>query len=267
MPLLRSNPESLSAKEAEIVGFEAEGFGIRFCLLHLAAGEVRAEEAAHETGYLLSRGTAHVTAPGGLSARISRGSLFDDLPSTLHVPRGARVELSAIDDVELFRYEIDNPAQFPARLILPEAVRNERRGKGAHKDASFRFVRTILDDEAGPPEAQLVLGEVVNLPGRWSSYPPHHHAQPEIYHYRFTEPRGYGHAEEGDRVHKVYPGDTLLIPPGEDHSQCAPPGYGMWYAWAIRHLDGERYTVPEFTEAHRWTMDPNVEAWWPRGED
>ena len=38
----------------------------------------------------------------------------------------------------------------------------------------------------------MVLGEVVNLPGKWSSYPPHHHPQPECYFYRFDKPMGFG---------------------------------------------------------------------------
>ena len=55
------------------------------------------------------------------------------------------------------------------------------------------------------------MGEVVTAPGGWSSYPPHHHEQPEIYHYRFTEPQGYGHAECGDDVFKVRQYDTYKI--------------------------------------------------------
>lgn len=248
-----------------VTELDTEGFGLRFSVLKLAAGAEHAVQAPHETAWLMMQGDLQVAADG-LRAEFHRRSLFDDLPHTLHAPRGAKVTLVAQSEVELLCFEVDNDETFATRVLGPSAVRNERRGEGAHHDASFRFVRTILDDEAGPPAAKLVLGEVVNMPGRWSSYPPHHHPQPEIYHYRFSDPRGYGHAEQGERVYKVRPNDTLLIPPGEDHSQCAAPGYGMWYAWAIRHLDDRRYTVPEFTEDHRWLMEPGAEGWWPRGE-
>ena len=110
-----------------------------------------------------------------------------------------------------------------------------------------------------------MLGEVVNLPGDWSSYPPHHHAQPEIYHYRFTAPQGYGHAELGDEVFKIRQYDTLKIPAGLDHAQCAAPGYGMYYSWVIRHLPGRPYTAPEFTAEHAWTLDRDAGYWWPEG--
>ncbi len=55
-------------------------------------------------------------------------------------------------------------------------------------------------------------------------------------------------------AHKLRQYDTLKILEGRDHSQCAAPGYAMWYLWAIRHLPGKPYTVPEFTAEHRWMM-------------
>ena len=126
-----------------------------------------------------------------------------------------------------------------------------------------RYVRTIFDAGNSPPEAGLVLGEVVTFPGGWSSYPPHHHPQPEIYHYRFTAPQGYGHAELGEAVVKVREFDTVCIPAGHDHAQCAAPGYGMYYSWVIRHLPGAPYTAPSFTPEHAWTMSRDARFWWP----
>ena len=101
------------------------------------------------------------------------------------------------------------------------------------------------------------------MPGGWSSYPPHHHPQPEIYHYRFTHPQGFGHAELGEQVFKVRQYDTIKILAGNDHAQCAAPGYGMYYSWVIRHLPGKPYTVPEFTADHAWTMTPGASYWQP----
>jgi 5-deoxy-glucuronate isomerase len=137
---------------------------------------------------------------------------------------------------------------------------NEHRGRGLLDDTAYRLVRTIFDCR-NRPEAVLVLGEVVSFPGRWSSYPPHHHPQPEIYHYRFTEPQGYGHAELGDEVLKIRHGDTLKILDRKDHAQVAAPGYGMYYVWVIRHLPGEPYQTPEFTEEHRWLLQADAPVW------
>ena len=57
----------------------------------------------------------------------------------------------------------------------------------------------------------MVLGEVINHPGRWSSYPPHSHAHPEIYHYRFHPEQGFGFSQTGDEVYRVTHRDTVTI--------------------------------------------------------
>lgn len=250
----------------EITRASEDDAGIGLCVLRLAEGTVFDEEAETETAWLLMEGRARARA-GGKERLLARASLFDDLPSCVHVGKGERVRFECLSAVELTVFTTPNEASFPPEIYLPDRVRNERRGKGRLNDASFRFVRTIFDGENAHPNAKLVLGEVVTLPGRWSSYPPHHHPQPEIYHYRFTHPEGYGHAELGEQVFKVRAYDTIKILGARDHAQCAAPGYGMYYAWVIRHLPEARYTVPEFTEAHRWTMTPGAKHWWPADEE
>jgi 5-deoxy-glucuronate isomerase len=204
---------------------------------------------------------------GGVAFEFCRASLFDESASVLHAPAGARYSIEAATGAELTVYRCANGRPFAPRAFGPADVPNEHRGAGQVRDRCLRFVRTVFDRRNSPDSVELVLGEVVTLPGGWSSYPPHHHAQPEIYHYRFSEPQGYGHAELGDEVVKVRHNDTIRIPAGHDHAQCAAPGYGMYYSWVIRHLPGNPYTVPEFNAEHAWTMARDAHFWWPRELD
>ena len=130
-------------------------------------------------------------------------SLFDESASCLHVAKGEEVRFAAEAETEFTVYRTSNDKPFEAMLYFPGDVPNEHRGAGQVGGACLRFVRTIFDGATSDKNCDLVLGEVVTMPGRWSSYPPHHHPQPEIYHYRFTDPRGYGHAELGEEVLKV----------------------------------------------------------------
>lgn len=237
--------------------------GISFGVLRLAPGAAHRIEAQGETALLLMSGKVRISADGR-TERFRRASLFDEGPSCLHAPAGTRIEVTAEEESELTLYGTRNRRAFAPRFYPPEEVPNEHRGKGQVGDACYRFVRTIFDRRNADPNAELVLGEVITMPGRWSSYPPHHHAQPEIYHYRFTLPQGYGHAELGDRVFQVRQYDTIRIPAGLDHAQCAAPGYGMYYSWVIRHLPDKPYTVPDFTDEHRWTMEPGARFWQPK---
>ena len=237
--------------------------GISFGILKLQAGASHQVTTQAETAFLLMSGGVRLSA-GGREERFRRQSLFDEGPSCLHVSAGTEIVIAAEEDSELTTYETLNRRQFEPRFYQPAHVPTEHRGKGQVGDTCYRFVRTIFDRSNADPNAELVLGEVITMPGRWSSYPPHHHPQPEIYHYRFTMPQGYGHAELGDRVFRVRNYDTIRIPAGLDHAQCAAPGYGMYYSWVIRHLPEKPYTVPEFTAEHRWTMDPEAQFWEPK---
>ncbi len=228
--------------------------GIGFSILKMSKGEKLQFVADNEMAILHMDGVIGVKVEDKRYAN-KRTSLFDELPFAIHLCQGTSIELQAEVGAEFCLFETKNSNLFPAKVYLPENIQNEHRGLGLVNDTSYRHVRTIFDANNSTEEAQLVLGEVINMPGRWSSYPPHHHPQPEIYHYRFDNPKGFGHAEHGDDVYKVKSFDTLKIMPGFDHAQVSAPGYGMYYLWVIRHLDNARYDVPEFTKEHVWVME------------
>lgn len=236
--------------------------GMDFGLHRMRRGEGLDERTVKETAWVLLSGRATVEVEGA-RADVARASLFDEAPSVVHVPAGARARLAALsDEVEWAVVRASNAASFAPRIFLPDHIQNELRGRGLVQEASLRTVRLAFD-ATNRPEAALVVGEVINLPGRWSSYPPHHHAQPEIYHYRFTLPQGYGHAEVGDEVLKVRQYDTLKIRGGLDHPQVSAPGYGMYYLWVVRHLPGNLYRGFEFTGEHQWLLNPAEQGWRP----
>ncbi|MFH1530061.1 MAG: 5-deoxy-glucuronate isomerase [Pseudomonadota bacterium] len=240
--------------------------GMDFGVLRLRAGEEHPGDDTLEEAFLLMDGAA-IFRFDGRQVGAERRSLFDEDPHALHHGPGATISVRAETDVELVICRTTCPRVFPTVLYDPDSIlESEHRDKGRLDDTSHRIVRTIFDGR-NRPEANLVLGEVITFPGRWSSYPPHHHPQPEIYHYRFTDPRGYGHAELGEDVLKVRPFDTLEILDLHDHSQVAAPGYGMFYVWAIRHLPGQPYTAPEFTAAHTWLQAEAPAVWHPAPEE
>ena len=268
-PSLHSGPRagfprgitSVTRESDPVVGADLP-LGIDFSIQRLTSGESVSESDGRETAWVLLNGDAALEADG-IRHEVHRASLFDEAPTAVHLPAHARISIRAgAAGCEWAVVRTANATTFAPHLFLPEEIQPEYRGAGLVQNASLRNVRLIFDRTIRPA-SNLVLGEVVNYPGRWSSYPPHHHAQPEIYHYRFTELAGYGHAELGDRVVKVRHGDTVVIAPGQDHAQVAAPGYGMYYLWAIRHLPHNPYTGFVFAEDHKWTLDAARQGWRP----
>jgi 5-deoxy-glucuronate isomerase len=135
------------------------------------------------------------------------------------------------------------------------------------RETSTRVVRTVFDD-TNRSESNLVIGEVIGVPGKWSSYPPHHHPQPEIYHYRFLPEQGFGLTAIGEAPHIIHDKDTILIREGEVHPQVTAPGYAMWYLWVIRHIEGAHYgpatKTPIFIKEHEWVTGPEEKIWQPK---
>ena len=229
--------------------------GIEFGILKIKAGNSFEEilNENEECAYLLMSGIC-LFEYNGITHEAERQDLFTEDPTVLHVSKGTSIKISATTDVEISINKTNNDVSFEPIVFTKNNMfePSEHRGQGLLDDTSYRIVRTIFD-KRNREASNLVIGEVVNTQGRWSSYPPHHHPQPEIYHYRFSKDFGYGHGELGENVYKIHQFDTLKILDEQDHSQCAAPGYHMYYIWTIRHLEGNPYTVPEFTETHDWT--------------
>lgn len=223
----------------------------------------RNDRRDRERAYLLLDGEVEFRWAGE-SAVVSRQSVLDEGPTALHVSAGTPVEIRAIRGSELVVEQVANPTHFESVLHTPATVRSQRFGEGTLQETSTRTVRTIFD--AATNEASgMVLGEVINHPGKWSSYPPHAHAHPEVYHYRFFPSQGFGFAQAGNEVEIVHNRDTLLIDGGVVHPQTAAPGYAMFYVWMIPNLPGDRFGPDSrvFAPEHTWVMEPD-QTYWPQ---
>ncbi len=219
---------------------EANEFGLGFGIIRLSDGQTFLDDRNEERAFFHLDGDALV-AFADVSKSVKRSDMVAELPTVVHVPAGERVELRSMSgDAEFAVFSVLNPGTFAARVIEPSEVSRTRLGSGEHKDSTERELRTVLDDE-GAPHSNMTVGELVNLPGKWSSYPPHTHPHPEIYHYRFFPNHGFGYSQVGDEVQLVRSGDTVLIPPGQTHPQVAAPGFTMVYLWGMPHLPNERF--------------------------
>lgn len=256
-----SHGESLVVREEDPI----DPVGFDFAIVRLGAGERREERHPKESVWILLGGEARLTF-GGEVHRVHRASLFDEPPTALSLGAKTPLTIESLGDSEWAVVRATNERALEPRLFLPAMLTPELRGKGLAQEMCVRDVRLVFDWNERP-ESQLVVGEVVNYPGRWSSYPPHHHAQPELYHYRFTEQQGYGHAELDDHVVKVGSCDTIKIMGGETHAQVSAPGYGMYYLWIVKHLEHRPYRGFEFSPEHRWLLDPKNQGWRPAHGD
>ena len=220
----------------------------------LARGEsVRLLEPGKETAVMLLAGKVEF-AFEGKREQASRRSVFQDKPYCLHCCWGKEIIVKALEDSRLLIQQTTNPGTFESVFYTPEMCTLQEFGKEQWDGTAHRQVLTVFDYE-NAPYSNMVMGEVFHKPGCWSSYPPHYHPQPELYYYEFDKPQGFGIGFDGEECYKVGDQGCLAITPMNAHQQAAAPGYHMYYAWLIRHLEGDpwrktRIDVPE----HSWLM-------------
>lgn len=199
----------------------------------------------------------------GIKRQVERRDYFSQNPFVLHCCAGELASLVALTDCELLIMETANTLTFKPMLFdESNMLECDNRGKNILEDSSYRIVRTVFD-KRNRPESNLVVGEIITFQGRWSSYPSHYHDQPEIYHYRFSEPQGYAFGEQGKEVLRIEHYDTYQITQAQEHAHCTAPGYALYTLWFIRHLEDNPYHVPIFRKEHEWcrTAKANQRVW------
>lgn len=216
-------------------------------------------DSSKETAVLLLEGTV-LLEWNGESVEVSRTCVFEENPWCLHVPKGVDVTVTALKDSEVLVQKTDNENSFEAKLYTPEDCGSTIAGEGVWNGTAERIIRTIFDYNSAP-YSNLVIGEVISYPGCWSSYPPHHHDQPEVYYYRFDKPHGFGCAMVGPEAYRVEHNSYITIPGELDHPQATAPGYAMYFCWMIRHLDNNPWTDRIMEEEHKWLLEPDAKIW------
>ena len=205
----------------------------------------------NETAVLLLSGSANASWDGN-TALLERSSPFELKPYCLHVCKNTPFSFTANSPCELLVQQTDNDIIFSPVLYTPESCLYQEFGKGQWEGTGHRVVSTMFD-LSNAPYSNMVMGEVFNKPGRWSSYPPHHHPQPEVYYYKFDRPEGFGASFCGDEVQKSTDSSYAAINGGNAHQQVVAPGFTMYYVWLIRHLDGDPWDKTRiYDDGYEW---------------
>ena len=158
-------------------------------------------EENNECAVLLLSGDVNFNiANGKINEDCQRENPFQKTPYAVHFCKNTKAVITANEDSEILVQMTDNEKEWEPVFYNPDNCLYQEFGKGQWNGTGHRIVSTMFDlDNA--PYSNMVMGEVFNQPGRWSSYPPHHHPQPELYYYQFDRPEGFGAGFEEDFRH------------------------------------------------------------------
>lgn len=185
-------------------------------------------------------------------------------PWAVYVPNDSEFSVTALTSLELAVCKAPSSGNHAARIISPEDIDAESRGKGFNK----RHVHNILPEEK--PADSLLVVEVFTDEGNTSSYPSHKHDTDdapnetyleETYYHRFDPPQGfafqrvYTDDRSLDEAVTVHDGDVVMVPKGY-HPVATVAGYHNYY---LNVMAGPiRRWCFTWEEAHQWV---NSEAY------
>ena len=217
----------------------------------MKAGETRSFcRSGEEIAVLLLSGAVTFRFEGQEHAA-TRKDVFTEGPWCVHAAGGVEIGVTAGAETEILVQCTKNEKYFPSRLYKPEDAPWKHTCAGKFGNVANRRVNTIFDHDICP-ESNMVLGEVLNDRGNWSGYLPHQHPQPETYFFLFDRPEGFGASFVGDEVFKSVDHSFSAIPGGKLHPQSVAPGFQMYTAWMIRHLDGNPWLQTDRCEDERY---------------
>lgn len=221
---------------------------------HMKKGNVlEFYEKDKETAILLSEGSIEYHWLSNVE-KAERTDVFSQAPHCLHSCKDVKIKVVALMDSEIIVQATENEKTFDSHYYKPEDCKIELMGETQWEGTAKREVLTIFDYQ-NAPYSNMVMGEVITKAGRWSSYIPHSHAQPEVYYYKFDKPQGFGAAFIGEEAFKVADGSASSIPGGLTHPQTSAPGYNMYYCWMIRHLPNNPWTTRDNDPIHTWLLE------------
>lgn len=211
-------------------------------------------EPGMESAILLVRGDITYFY-GEKAERATRAGFLKELPTCLHVPKDVAVAVEAHADSEVLVQSTPNDNEFEPKLYRKEDIDVTVSCEGKWENTFVRDVCTIFD-YSNAPYSNMVIGEVYARQGRWWSYIPHHHPQPEVYYYRFERPEGFGACFIGDKAYTVKDGSVGMFESGYTHAQVTAPGYPMYCVWMIRHLPGDPWDKTRIDdERYTWILE------------
>jgi len=172
-----------------------------------------------------------------------RNNVFAGLPTAVILPPHTKFSVTCTSRaVDIFTASIPlHKVKGMSAVVRPQDVEIHFIGEGHHR----REVRAVLGGEG--PSIRLRMGETINPPGGWSSWPRHsfdHHPElapkfEEVFLY-FTKPRNgnvlqrsagyYPNKEAVDDIWLVKNGNYGVMPLG-DHPVVAFPDTTLLYVW------------------------------------
>lgn len=206
----------------------------------LAYGRIRLDSIPSQITFSNEgRETGLICVQGAGSVTVGERRFAMQAGDALYVPKGKEIIVETTSAIDLVECSAPVEGDYPLQFVSGESVRaDEKLHFLSGSDSSRREINILLG--ANIQAGRLVAGITRSLPGNWTSWPPHEHANmlEEIYVYIDMPEPAFGlqlvYTDEISpaEVEVVREGDAVLLPAGY-HPNVAIPGSSLNFVWIM----------------------------------
>ena len=199
----------------------------------------------------------------------TRSNVYDELPTALYLPPGAKVKLSSENGMEARIFTAYCEEGNAPYYCPPEEVEEGEPGTYIYK-RKYRFIFGAPGKHNDHITKKLIVGESVSVPGGWIGFPAHRHDYvtekecilDEIFSFQVTSETGAGgllqhgydltadNQKIWDEVNVIEENNTAVGLPSGYHTTVAMPGSVVYLLWGLAGED-KTYRV-QFDERYSW---------------
>ena len=240
-------------------GLEFVDFGV----LVLPKGKTHEHTSKdREVGLVVISGKARFSADGTAETTIGeRNTPFEARAWSVFIPPGNSYRLEAVTDCEIAVASAPSSKKGDVAVLDPSTVKSKSVGRDNWRRDVYDCIADQVDAE------KLVIGETINPPGNWSSYPPHRHDEDnpphevdmeEVYYFKVDPPDGFGMQRiytldrSLDEAYVIEQNNAVAIAEGY-HPVAAAGGYKVYYLWIL--AGRQRVLAPCDDPAHAWVKE------------
>lgn len=213
-------------------------------ILDAAEPAVEFDSGEKEVGLICLSGECVISIDGEEAAIGQYDSIYIPRDSSVRITTGSRTDLAECSAA------VDN--KYPPQIVRYADVKaNASLSFDTGGEANQRHVNITLGKniEAG----RIVAGFTTSVPGNWTSFPPHEHAEmlEELYVYYDMPSPAFGiqlvytNTEDPEFVGIVRDGDAVVMPNGF-HPNVSVPGHPINFVWmmaAHREVEDRQFGV------------------------
>ncbi|HOK55854.1 MAG TPA: 5-deoxy-glucuronate isomerase [bacterium] len=228
---------------------------LSFSILRQKEGIFEGNTEKEETVFVITEGKCNFYIEKNLIGTMKRKNVFEEPPVAVYLPPYYKYKIEFEKKTEICIVGCQGKGTGKPKFLNSKEIKFRRVGEETY----FRNITDIITDAF--PSEKLLLGETINDPGNWSSYPPHKHDKnnppeeyclEELYFFKIHPQKGFGviriFDENEDNLFLIQNNEVVTIPKGY-HPVGVIPKHQIYYLWA---LAGEKRILkpkvhPDFT--------------------